>query len=121
MGARVIDGKAVAARVRADVADEAEVLTRRNGRPPGLATILVGEDAASAVYIGGKQKASAEVGIRGFDHRLSAESSQDEVEELIAQLNADEDVSGILLQLPVPAHMDGVHLTGLVDPNKDVD
>src|SRR3954465_10831782 len=115
MAARVIDGKAVAARVRAQGADEAEALAPRSGGPPGLATILVGDDAASAVYIGGKQKASAEVGIRGFDHRLPAESSQDEVEALIAQLNADEDVSGILLQLPVPSHMDGVHLTGLVD------
>ena len=121
MAARVIDGKAVAARVRAQVADEAEALARRSGRPPGLATILVGDDAASAVYVGGKQKASAEVGIRGFDHRLPADASQDEVAGLIERLNADDEVSGILCQLPVPDHMDGVYLTGLIDPLKDVD
>src|SRR5436190_24173031 len=118
MSARVIDGKAVAARVRAEVADEAEALARRSGKPPGLATILVGDDPASAVYIGGKQKASTEVGIRGFDHRLAADVSEGEVAELIARLNADVDVSGILLQLPVPEHMDGVYLTGLIAPEK---
>ena len=121
MSARVIDGKAVAARVRAEVADEAEALARRSGKPPGLATILVGDDPASAVYVGGKQKASAEVGIRGFDHRLAADASQDEVAGLIARLNADDDVSGILCQLPVPPQMDGVYLTGLIDARKDVD
>jgi methylenetetrahydrofolate dehydrogenase (NADP+)/methenyltetrahydrofolate cyclohydrolase len=121
MGARVIDGKAVAARVRAQVADEAEALTRRSGRPPGLATILVGDDPASAVYVGGKQKASEEVGIRGFDHRLPAGAAQEEVAGLIERLNADDAVSGILCQLPVPDHMDGVYLTGLIDARKDVD
>ena len=121
MSARVIDGKAVAARVRADVADEAEALARRSGKPPGLATILVGDDPASAVYVGGKQKASAEVGIQGFDHRVAADAPQDEVAGLIARLNADDDVSGILCQLPVPPHMDGVFLTSLIDARKDVD
>ncbi len=121
MTATIIDGKAVAARVRAELADEVEAFARRAGRPPGLATILVGEDAASAVYVGGKQKACAEVGIRGFDHRLAADASQDEVAGLIARLNDDPDVSGILLQLPVPGQMDGTHLTGLIDARKDVD
>src|SRR4051812_34197407 len=121
MAARVIDGKAVAARVRAQVADEAEAIARRSGRPPGLATILVGDDPGSAVYVAGKQKASAEVGIRGFDHRLTADAAQDEVAGLIERLNADDEVSGILCQLPVPAQMDGVYLTGLIDPLKDVD
>jgi methylenetetrahydrofolate dehydrogenase (NADP+) / methenyltetrahydrofolate cyclohydrolase len=121
MAARVIDGKAVGARVRAQVATEVEAFVAEHGRPPGLATILVGDDPASAVYVAGKQKACAEAGIRGFDHRIGAEASEDEVIALIERLNADDDVSGILCQLPVPPHMDGVKLTGLVDPGKDVD
>jgi methylenetetrahydrofolate dehydrogenase (NADP+) / methenyltetrahydrofolate cyclohydrolase len=121
MAARIIDGKAVAARVRAQVATEVQAFVAEHGRPPGLATILVGDDPASAVYVGGKQKASAEVGIQGFDHRLPADTPEDDVIALIERLNADDDVSGILCQLPVPGHMDGVKLTGLVDPGKDVD
>jgi methylenetetrahydrofolate dehydrogenase (NADP+)/methenyltetrahydrofolate cyclohydrolase len=120
--ARIIDGKAVAARVRAGVAREVEEFgAEHGGRVPGLATILVGEDPASAVYVGGKQKASAEVGIRGFDHRLPADAAEDEVVALIERLNADPDVSGIICQLPVPEHLDGVKLTGLISPLKDVD
>jgi methylenetetrahydrofolate dehydrogenase (NADP+)/methenyltetrahydrofolate cyclohydrolase len=121
MGARVIDGKAVAARVRAQVGEGVAEFTAEHGRPPGLATMLVGEDPASAVYVGGKQKATAEVGMRGFDHRLAADATREEVVALIEQLNADPEVSGILCQLPVPAHLDGVELTGLIDPGKDVD
>ena len=121
MGAQIIDGKAIAARVRAQVAEEVAAFAAEHGRPPGLATILVGEDPASAVYVGGKQKASAEVGIEGFSHKVPGDASEEEVADLIAQLNADERVSGILCQLPVPAHMDGVHLTGLIDARKDVD
>jgi methylenetetrahydrofolate dehydrogenase (NADP+)/methenyltetrahydrofolate cyclohydrolase len=119
--ASIIDGKAVGARVRAEVAHDVESFVAEHGRPPGLATILVGDDPASAVYVNGKQKACAEAGIQGFDHRLPADSSEDEVIALIERLNADDDVSGILCQLPVPAHMDGVKLTGLIDPLKDVD
>jgi methylenetetrahydrofolate dehydrogenase (NADP+)/methenyltetrahydrofolate cyclohydrolase len=121
MAARIIDGKAVAARVRAQVAVDVEAFVAEHGRAPGLATILVGDDPASAVYVGGKQKASQEVGIQAFDHRLPADSSEEEVAALIERLNADDDVSGILCQLPVPAHMDGVKLTSLIDPGKDVD
>jgi methylenetetrahydrofolate dehydrogenase (NADP+)/methenyltetrahydrofolate cyclohydrolase len=121
MAAKIIDGKAVAARVRAEVAKEVEAFVAEYGRPPGLATVLVGDDPASAVYVGNKQKASAEVGIQGFDHRLPADAAEDEVIALIERLNADDDVSGILCQLPVPPHMDGVKLTGLIDPYKDVD
>jgi methylenetetrahydrofolate dehydrogenase (NADP+) / methenyltetrahydrofolate cyclohydrolase len=121
MAAKIIDGKAVAARVRAQVADEVKAFTEEHGRPPGLATILVGDDPASAVYVGGKQKASAEVGIEGFSHKLAADVPEQEVADLIEQLNADERVSGILCQLPVPDHMDGVRLTGLIDAKKDVD
>src|SRR4051794_38692764 len=121
MAARVIDGKAVAARVRAQVAEGVAEFTAEHGRAPGLATVLVGEDAASSIYVGGKQKATAEVGMRGFDHRLAADATREEVVELLGQLNADPDVSGILCQLPVPDHLDGVELTGLIDPAKDVD
>jgi methylenetetrahydrofolate dehydrogenase (NADP+)/methenyltetrahydrofolate cyclohydrolase len=121
MPATIIDGKAVAARVRAELATEVAAFTAEHGRPPGLATILVGEDAASAVYVGGKQKACAEVGIRGFDHRLPADATREQVVALIEELNADPAVSGIICQLPVPAHLDGVELTGMVDPGKDVD
>jgi methylenetetrahydrofolate dehydrogenase (NADP+)/methenyltetrahydrofolate cyclohydrolase len=121
MAARIIDGKAVAARVRADVARDVDAFVAEHGRSPGLATILVGDDPASAVYVAGKQKASAEVGIQGFDHRVAADAPEEEVVALIERLNADHDVSGILCQLPVPDHMDGVKLTGLIDPGKDVD
>jgi methylenetetrahydrofolate dehydrogenase (NADP+)/methenyltetrahydrofolate cyclohydrolase len=121
MAARVIDGKAVAARVRAQVGEGVAEFTAEHGRQPGLATVLVGEDPASAIYVGGKQKATAEVGMRGFDHRLADDATREEVVELIEQLNADPAVSGILCQLPVPAHLDGVELTGLIDAGKDVD
>jgi methylenetetrahydrofolate dehydrogenase (NADP+)/methenyltetrahydrofolate cyclohydrolase len=121
MAATMIDGKAVAAEVRAQVTEEVAAFTAEHGRAPGLATILVGEDPASQVYVANKQKACAEVGMQGFNHPLPADTPQADVEALIAQLNADPAVSGILLQLPVPGHMDGVHLTNLVDPVKDVD
>ena len=83
--------------------------------------MLVGEDPASAVYVGGKQRACVEVGMAPFDRRLSAEASFDEVAEELRSLNADEAVSGVLLQLPVPAHLDGAALTALIDADKDVD
>jgi methylenetetrahydrofolate dehydrogenase (NADP+) / methenyltetrahydrofolate cyclohydrolase len=121
MAAEVIDGKAVAARLRATVADDVAAFSAEHGRPPGLATVLIGDDPASAVYVGGKQKASHEVGIQGFDHRLAGDTPRDEVVALLERLNADPAVSGILVQLPVPDHLDGVELTGLVDPAKDVD
>jgi methylenetetrahydrofolate dehydrogenase (NADP+)/methenyltetrahydrofolate cyclohydrolase len=119
--ATIIDGKAVAARVRGEVAAGVSALVAETGAPPGLATVLVGEDPASAIYIANKQKASAEVGIEGRDHRLAADVIQDEVAELLISLNEDPAVSGILLQLPVPAHLDGDALTALIDPGKDVD
>ena len=121
MGARVIDGRTIAARVRNDVAREVEAFTRRTGRPPGLATVLVGEDPASAVYVGGKQRACIEVGIAPFDRRLGAEASFEDVASELEGLNADETVSGVLLQLPVPEHLDGPALTAIIDPDKDVD
>lgn len=121
MPARIIDGKALAAQVRAEVATEVAVFVARHGRIPGLATVLVGEDAASAVYVGAKQKACAEVGIAGFDHRLAADTPREELLALVDALNADPQVSGILCQLPLPAHLDGVEVTNRIDPLKDVD
>jgi methylenetetrahydrofolate dehydrogenase (NADP+) / methenyltetrahydrofolate cyclohydrolase len=121
MAATVIDGRAVAARVRAQVGEDVKAFVDEHGRPPGLATVLIGDDPASAIYVGGKQKAGAEAGIAGFDHRLPADASRDEAIALIDRLNKDPEVSGIICQLPVPDHLDGVELTGLVDPAKDVD
>jgi methylenetetrahydrofolate dehydrogenase (NADP+)/methenyltetrahydrofolate cyclohydrolase len=121
MAAEVIDGRAVAARLRAEVAEDVAAFAAEHGRPPGLATVLIGDDPASALYVGGKQKASREVGIEPFDHRPPADIPREEVVALIEQLNADPAVSGILVQLPLPGHLDGVELTGLVDARKDVD
>jgi methylenetetrahydrofolate dehydrogenase (NADP+)/methenyltetrahydrofolate cyclohydrolase len=121
MSATIIDGKAVAARVRAGVAQEVSEVSELIGRPPGLATILVGEDPASAVYVANKRKACAEVGIADHHRHLDAGASEDEVAALIDECNANPEVSGILLQLPVPAPLDGASLTGLIAPEKDVD
>src|SRR5215210_4438724 len=100
MAAEVIDGKAIAQQVRAEVRAEVEAWVATGNPQPGLATVLVGDDPASAVYVGGKQRASAEVGIAAFDHRLPDDTGQEEVAALLRELNADPRVSGILLQLP---------------------
>ena len=121
MTARTIDGRAVAARVRGDVARGVAHYAARTGRPPGLATVLVGDDPASALYVGGKQKATQEVGMAGFDHRLPVDARHEDVAGLVEELNADPAVNGIIVQLPLPGHLDGVELTGRVDPGKDVD
>lgn len=117
MSARVIDGKAVAARIRERVKQEVAAMPS----PPGLATILVGDDPASAVYVRMKREDSAEVGIESFHHEPDGDVSQEELAALIESLNADERVHGILLQLPLPAHLDQDPLIGLIDPIKDVD
>ncbi|MBA3327939.1 MAG: bifunctional methylenetetrahydrofolate dehydrogenase/methenyltetrahydrofolate cyclohydrolase, partial [Solirubrobacterales bacterium] len=120
--AYIIDGRAIAARVRAEVARDVEAFAAEHGGArPGLATVLIGEDPGSAVYVAGKQKACAEVGIEGFDHRLDAQTPRAAIVQLLLELNADPAVSGILCQLPVPEHLDGVELTGLIDAGKDVD
>jgi len=121
MTARIIDGKAVAARVRGEVAIRVQEFEQELGRRPGLATVLVGDDPGSAVYVGGKQRASEEVGIVPFDVRLPASASFEEVAEELERLNADPAVNGVLLQLPVPAPLDAAVLTGMIDPAKDVD
>jgi methylenetetrahydrofolate dehydrogenase (NADP+) / methenyltetrahydrofolate cyclohydrolase len=121
VSASVIDGKAIAAGVRAQVGEDVTAFTRRTARVPGLATVLVGDDPASAVYVAGKQRACAEVGMTPFDRRLPAGASFDQVAEELTVLNADDAVSGILLQLPLPEHLDGRTLTGLIAAEKDVD
>ena len=100
---------------------QVRAFTEQSGRVPGLATVLVGDDPGSAVYVGAKQRACAEVGMTPFDRRLPADASFEQVSGELESLNADDAVSGILLQLPVPAHLDGPTLTALIDPNKDVD
>jgi methylenetetrahydrofolate dehydrogenase (NADP+) / methenyltetrahydrofolate cyclohydrolase len=115
--ARIIDGKAVAARVKQDVARAVAEF----GATPGLATILVGDDAASAVYVRMKREDSAEVGIESFHHEPGADVAPEELATLIRSLGDDERVHGILLQLPLPDHLDQDEFIGLIDPAKDVD
>jgi methylenetetrahydrofolate dehydrogenase (NADP+)/methenyltetrahydrofolate cyclohydrolase len=117
MSARIIDGKAVAARVRAEVASEIEGMDVT----PGLATVLVGDDPASAVYVRMKREDSAEVGIESFHHEPGGDVSAEDLAALINDLNADERVHGILLQLPLPKHLDQDEFISLIDPSKDVD
>jgi methylenetetrahydrofolate dehydrogenase (NADP+)/methenyltetrahydrofolate cyclohydrolase len=117
MSARIIDGKAVAARIRDEVAREIEGMDVT----PGLATVLVGDDPASAVYVRMKREDSAEVGIESFHHEPRGDVSADELAALIRDLNADDRVHGILLQLPLPDHLDQDEFISLIDPGKDVD
>jgi methylenetetrahydrofolate dehydrogenase (NADP+)/methenyltetrahydrofolate cyclohydrolase len=119
--ANLIDGKAVSQQVRDEVRADVAAWCEAGHQRPGLATVLVGDDPASAVYVANKQKACNEVGIEGFSHRLPADSVQEEVTTLLTDLGADDRVSGILLQLPTPKHIDGSHLTTLIAPSKDVD
>ncbi|HSJ33544.1 MAG TPA: bifunctional methylenetetrahydrofolate dehydrogenase/methenyltetrahydrofolate cyclohydrolase FolD [Acidimicrobiia bacterium] len=117
MTAQILDGKAVAAAVKEEVA--AAVATME--RPPGLATVLVGDDPASHTYVRGKRRDAGEVGMNSTHHELGTDVTQEEVFELIEGLNADDDVDGILVQLPLPAHLDGEAAVQRIDPQKDVD
>jgi methylenetetrahydrofolate dehydrogenase (NADP+)/methenyltetrahydrofolate cyclohydrolase len=119
--ATVIDGRAIAARVRQEVAAEVASLVERGLERPGLATILVGDDPASAIYVANKRKACAEVGIGDLHRPMPADATQEQVAAVIGECNADPAVSGILLQLPVPAGLHGASLTALIAPDKDVD
>lgn len=121
MAATIIDGKEVAARVRAEVARDVAAFRERTGRAPGLATILVGDDPASEVYIRGKRKASAEAGIVDLHQHLPKDATQSDVARVIDDCNRDPEVSGILLQLPVPKGLNGTELTAMISPDKDVD
>ena len=122
MAAEVIDGKAVAAEVKERVAAGVkEFVAEREGDIPGLATVLVGEDPASQIYVSSKRKQTEEVGMRSIHEQLGAETPEDELLELIASLNADETVDGILVQLPLPEQVDQDHVIAAIDPLKDVD
>jgi methylenetetrahydrofolate dehydrogenase (NADP+)/methenyltetrahydrofolate cyclohydrolase len=117
----VIDGRAVAQDVRDRVKREVEEFVSSGGPQPGLATILVGDDPASQVYVRNKHEKSREAGMQSFNHVLPADVAQDDVADLIVQLNEDDSVHGILLQLPVPDHIDSDAMIALIDPLKDVD
>jgi methylenetetrahydrofolate dehydrogenase (NADP+)/methenyltetrahydrofolate cyclohydrolase len=119
--AKLIDGKAYAAGLRQRVGQGVAELAAKGGPSPGLATVLVGADQASQVYVRSKSKLAAELGMASFDHQLSAEASEAELLALIARLNADPKVHGILVQLPLPKHIDTAHVLVAVDPAKDVD
>ena len=117
---RTIDGKAVAAAVRGEVRERAARLAAR-GIEPGLATVLVGDDRASQIYVGSKERACGEVGIRSFGHRLPASISQAELLDLIVRLGRDDRVHGILVQLPLPAPLEAQPIIEVIPPAKDVD
>jgi methylenetetrahydrofolate dehydrogenase (NADP+)/methenyltetrahydrofolate cyclohydrolase len=119
--AKLIDGKAYALRLRERVAKGVRELLAAKGLRPGLATVLVGDDPASQVYVKSKGRAAAELGMASFDHRLPADTSETELLALIASLNIDPTIHGVLVQLPLPKHIDTAHVLRAVDPNKDVD
>ena len=119
--AQIIDGAAIARAVRSEVQQEVATFHSQFGRPPGLATVLVGDDAASATYVRNKRKACAEVGIMSEGHVLPTETTQADLLGLVHSLNRRTDVDGILVQLPLPAHLDPDPIIDATDPEKDVD
>jgi len=121
MTASIIDGKAVAATLRSQVAEGVATFQAQTGRAPGLAVVLVGEDAASSVYVRSKGKATVAAGMVSVEHRLPADAEQATLMALVAELNADPAIDGILVQLPLPSHMDAQAVISAIDPNKDVD
>ncbi len=121
MTAYAIDGKAIAAKVRADVAADVARLKAQHGFVPGLAVVLVGEDPASKVYVRNKAQQTVEVGMQSFEYKLDVNTPEQELLDLVAKLNADPAVNGILVQMPVPKHIDANKVLELIDPLKDVD
>ena len=121
MAARIIDGKAIAADLRGKVTDAVHRLRRDRGLVPGLAVVLVGENPASEVYVRNKSKAVVESGMQSFDHKLAAATPEAELLALIGSLNSDTNVSGILVQLPLPKQIDSQKVIAAIDPAKDVD
>ena len=117
MTATIIDGKAFAAKLRGEIAASVKTMPR----PPGLAVVLVGDDPASAVYVRSKGKQTLEVGMLSFEHRLPADTAQADLIALVDRLNADPAVDGILVQLPLPKHLDDLAVISRIDPDKDVD
>jgi len=121
MTARLIDGKAAAAAIRDKVAGGVAAFERHAGRPPGLSTVLVGADPASAVYVRSKNRATAEAGMTSFAHNLPDTTTEAELLDLIAELNTDDRVDGILVQLPLPRQVDPTRVIANIEPAKDVD
>ncbi len=119
--ARIIDGKAAAAALRAEIGREVAAIKAQRGLAPGLHVVLVGEDPASRVYVASKERLAAEIGMNSVAHRLPAETSEAELLAKIASLNADDAVDGILVQLPLPKHIDTGTIIDAIDPAKDVD
>ncbi|MGO9146892.1 MAG: bifunctional methylenetetrahydrofolate dehydrogenase/methenyltetrahydrofolate cyclohydrolase FolD [Desulfomonilia bacterium] len=117
----IIDGNALSKKKRHETALAANMFTEKYGRPPGLAVVLVGEDPASAIYVRNKKKACETAGLRSFDFHLDAATNRDELLALVKKLNADPDVDGILVQFPVPPHLDSQEIQLAIDPEKDVD
>ena len=121
MTAAIIDGKAFAAKVRGEVAAHVARLKEEHGLQPGLAVVLVGEDPASQVYVSSKGKSTVEVGMKSVEHKLPADTSEADLLALIARLNADSSIHGILVQLPLPGHLNSELVINSIDPAKDVD
>ncbi len=121
MTAKIIDGKAFAGKVRGEVARHVARLKEENGITPGLAVVLVGEDPASEVYVRSKGKSTLEAGMNSYEHKLPADTSEAELLALIARLNADPAVNGILVQLPLPKHLNSDLVINAIEPSKDVD
>lgn len=119
--AHILDGKALAQRIQAQISEEIAQLPSTLGRPPGLAVLMVGDNPASAAYVRGKERACAKVGIASFGRHFPENTSQTELEQTIEALNQDERVDGILVQLPLPDHLDAVSLLHQINPDKDVD
>ncbi len=121
MSACVIDGKAIAEALRAKVAARVAALDERHKVTPGLAVILVGDDPASRVYVANKARQTVEAGMRSFEHKLPASTTESELLALVKRLNANDEVDGILVQLPLPRQIDSTHVIEAIDPAKDVD
>ncbi len=121
MSAQIIDGKAIAKKVRDQVAQDVAELIAQGYPPPGLATVLVGDDPASEVYVGMKQRMCKKLGMESFSFRLPADATQEEVEKLVSELNADPKVNGILVQLPLPKHLDEEAVLRTINVEKDID
>lgn len=121
MAANIIDGKSIAAQVRADIAKQVEDIKAKNGTIPGLAVVLVGEDPASAVYVRSKHKACQEVGMKSWVYTMPETTTQQELLAMVDKLNADPEVHGILVQSPPPPQIDEMAIVARIDPKKDVD
>jgi methylenetetrahydrofolate dehydrogenase (NADP+)/methenyltetrahydrofolate cyclohydrolase len=121
MAAQLIDGKALAAKVKAGLETEAAALVARYGRPPGIAVVRVGDDEASKIYVTSKEKTARELGFGSWHHHLEATVTQDTLLALVQRLNADPLVDGILVQMPLPKHIDASRILEAIDPAKDVD